>query len=73
MNEYVECGFIGKYFASYLIELFVLLFEGMSMGVLMLFHLVNFKQGKPILSREDRTSVIIMREEFDTEEVVSTY
>ena len=50
----------------------VYLFEGMSMGVLMLFHLVNFKQGKPILSGEDRTSVIIMREEFDTDEVIST-
>ena len=50
----------------------VYLFEGMSMGVLMLFHLVNFNQGKPILSRDDRTSIMINMEEFDIEEVISS-
>ena len=72
MNEKLECGYVENSFFHYFIVLFVYLFEGMSMGVLMLFHLVNFKQGKPILSHDDRTSVIIMREEFDTEEVFST-
>ena len=50
----------------------VYLFEGMSMGVLMLFHFMNFKQGTPILSQDERTSVLIMRDEFDTGTVNST-
>ena len=72
MNNFLECGYTRKDFTLFFIATFVFLFEGMSMGVLMLFHFVNFKQGKPILSHDDRTSVIIMREEFDTEEVFST-
>ena len=59
-------------FNTYFIQLLVFLFEGMSMGVLMLFHFVNFEQGNPILSHDDSTSLIIMTEEFDTEEVIST-
>ena len=61
----------GEYYI-YIASISVYLFEGMSIGVLMLFHRVNFKQGNAILSHDDRTSVIIMREEFDTEEVIST-
>ena len=72
MNEYFQCGSVGTIFDDYFIEIVVYLFEGMSMGVLMLFHFMNFKQGNPILSYDDSTSVIIGRSEFDTEEVIST-
>ena len=73
MDVYVECGLVVRNEIVILVfSLIVYLFEGMSMGVLMLFHFVNFKQGSPILSHNDSTSVIIMREEFDTETVVST-
>ena len=72
MNEYFQCGSVGTIFDDYFIEIVVYLFEGMSMGTLMLFHLVNFKQSKPILSHDDKTSVIIMRGEFDTESVITT-
>ena len=67
MNVYVSCGADWNLLESMFIKNFVILLEGMSMGVLMLFHLMNFKQGSPILSHDDSTSVIIMREEFDTE------
>ena len=72
-NVYLECVFEWKNFFNNIFSLMlVYLFEGMSMGVLMLFHLINFKQGKPILSRDDRTSIMINMEEFDIEEVISS-
>ena len=49
-DVYVECGIVSK--SEFWIlnsSMIVYLIEGMSMGVLMLFHFVNFKQGKPIL------------------------
>ena len=46
LNEYDFCGEgFGSAFATEMIEIVVLLFEGASMGVLMLFHCINFKQG----------------------------
>ena len=72
-DVYVECGYVSK--SEFWIlnsSMIVYLIEGMSLGVLMLFHFANFKQGMPILSHDDKTSVIILREEFDTEEVIST-
>ena len=72
MNENLECGFEGYIFSYYFTEIFLFLFEGMSMGIMMLFHFINFKQGNPILSHDDKMSIIIRREEFDTEEVITT-
>ena len=72
-NVYLECVFEWKNFFNNIFSLMlVYLFEGMSMGVLMLFHLINFNQGKSILSRDDRTSIIITMGEFDIEEVISS-
>ena len=36
-----------------MIEIVVLLFEGASMGVLMLFHCMNFRQGSLLSSRKE--------------------
>ena len=67
---HLECIYYG--YILYIASISVYFFEGLSMGVLMLFHLVNFKQGNAILSHDDKTSVIIMRGEFDTESVITT-
>ena len=72
MNNHLECGFTGKDFTPKFFAASVYLFEGTSMGVMMLFHFMNFKKGNPILLHDDSTSVIIRREEFDTEEVISS-
>ena len=69
-NEYIFG--VGDSFADYVITIVVYLFEGMSMGVLMLFHFMNFRQGSSILKSGEGTSVLIMRSEFDTEEVNTT-
>ena len=72
-NVYLECDFEWKhYFNNFVSLMLVYLLEGLSMGVLMLFHLINFKQGEPILSRDHKTSILISKDEFDTEEVLST-
>ena len=66
LNEYQFCGQqAGVKFASYMTEEIVWLFEGVSMGMLMIFHFVNFKQGT-LLSKTatELPEVLIMPEEF---------
>ena len=68
---HLECIYYG--YILYIASISVYFFEGLSMGVLMIFHFINFQQGSPILSYNDGTSsVIITMQEFDTEEVIST-
>ena len=47
MNEKEICGDVfDNYFLREIVEAVVYLIEALSMGVLMYFHLINFKSGK---------------------------
>ena len=55
LNEYDSCGKkIGSHFAAEMTYASVYLFEGASMGVLMLYHCLNFKQGRLLKSQADQ-------------------
>ena len=54
INVYDRCGeHIGSVFEQEMTYATVLLFEGASMGVLMLFHYQNFRQGSLLSTRKE--------------------
>ena len=75
INEYDSdaCGKpIGSDFDYLMTLISVWLLEGLSMGVLMIFHLRNFKYGSLFSSRKkERPYASIKLREFDTDEVYS--
>lgn len=66
LNEYEYCTETNREgFADYSI-IIVFLFEGVSMGVLMAFHWINFKTGSLFSSNDDKepSYASIMKEEY---------
>ena len=67
-------GFGGSVFAAQMVEFTIYLFEGASMGVLMVFHCINFSNGRLFTQKEveEPSYASVMPGEyhrFDTEEV----
>ena len=73
LNQHGFCG-SGNWtpFAYEMTKVIVYLVEGASMGVLMIFHMKNFKQSRSILSQQKQPYASLMPGEyyrFDTDEV----
>ena len=72
LNEYEACSSYINEYGYEMAQVTTWLFEGVSMGVLMGFHFVNFNSDSSLLSDREQSFALIPPEEFsrfDTEEI----